>query len=69
MFQFPRHQFDHDGIVNQADNGHIVRDQVFRVMKVSQGTDHVGALLSIERPFRVFQHRDHRCQALEAVAH
>ena len=50
MAQFAEHQLDHDGIVEQADAGNLVRDDVLRVADVGEGREHGAALVLVEDP-------------------
>src|SRR5690606_7710256 len=66
--QLAHAQFHHDRVVEEAQHLDVVRDHVLRVGEVHQRGQDVPAILFVQVPAFVADHRDHVVQALQALA-
>ncbi len=60
--QLAEHELDHHRIVEQADPGDLVGDDVLRIAEIGERGEHGTALVVVERPVRVGQHVEQRLQ-------
>ena len=51
MFQFPHHEFDHNGVVEKSDARNVIRDQVLRLGEIGQGVEYAGRFTTWQAPF------------------
>ena len=67
MLQFPRHEFDHDDVVEIADHGNLVRQNVFGIREVDERGEQPFAVGGGKLPFHVRQHAEQRFEFRDSL--
>ena len=67
MLQFAADQLDHYGVVEEAEAGDAVRDQVFRFGEIGEGVEDAVGLSLRQSPLDVPEHFDQQSQFLQPL--